>query len=167
MSMLPKEDTSFSWSNFWADLLKGAGRGLLVYDGSRAAQAALAGLDVFDAAQERRKQPGPLDQGDSPHEGALLKLRSVLSPEQWAALLRLPPGQQDAWAEEWAGVVNDNAPGADHAYPGNEGVQPPVNERLSLRPGRPISVNPLDGWRLQSILPFDADGRLNRPIYRR
>jgi len=145
--MLPKADSSFNWGNLWADLLKGAGRGLLVHDGSRAAQAALAGLEVFDAAQERRREPDQQESGDDPNQDALLKLRSTMSPEEWAAFLRLPPADRDAWAEEWAEGPGDSAP-LPHA-------------------GRPISINPLNGWHLQSALPLGSDGRLNLPTYRR
>lgn len=165
--ILPKEDFKFNWGDLWADLLKGAGRGLLVHDGSRAAQAALAGLEVFDAAQERRRRPGRKVPGDRAYQDILLKVRSILSPEEWAALQRLPLGDQHAWAEEWAEALSDGAPPVDHAFPTKGSVRPPVAARPLPYAGRPISVNPLDGWHLQSALPFGSDGRLNSPTYRR
>lgn len=49
-------ETPFDWRTFWADLLQGTGRALLTLDGSETAQAAMAGLDYFDAARDRRAQ---------------------------------------------------------------------------------------------------------------
>ena len=153
----------FDWGAMWADLLKGAGRGLLTYDGSRAAQAALAGLDQFEAAQERRRQQS---QPDGPsYDDTLQKLRSVLSPAQLAALLRLPLEDQTAWAEEYAGSQSDRM-----AQPGlapSTNAQPPLTPKTVAYPGRPMSIHPLEGWNLQSILPLSSDGRLNLPTYRR
>jgi len=163
--ILPKEDFKFNWGDLWADLLKGAGTGLLMHDGSRAAQAALAGLEVFEAAQERRRRPGQPEPDEDPNQDALLKLRSILSPEEWAAFLRLPPADRDAWREEWGEGPDDSALRADH--PITRGARPPVTARLLPYKGRPTSANPLDGWHLQSALPFGSDGRLNLPTYRR
>lgn len=54
---MPMASTPFNWRGFWADLLSGAGRGLLELDGSREAEAALTGLDYF-AAMRRRHHAG-------------------------------------------------------------------------------------------------------------
>lgn len=52
---MPMASTPFNWRGFWADLLSGAGRGLLELDGSREAEAALTGLDYFTAMQRHRR----------------------------------------------------------------------------------------------------------------
>jgi hypothetical protein len=166
MTALPRENSSFNWGNLWADLLKGTGRGLLEYDGSRAAQAALAGLEVFDAAQERRRQPDQHEADNNPYQDIAAKLGSVLSPEQWAALLRLGPEDQAAWTEEWMEGSSGDAPRADYSPPTAPSAQPLLTTRPPLT-GQPIPINPLDGWRLQSVMPFDAHGRMNLPTYRR
>ncbi len=51
---MPMASPNFDWRGFWADLLSGAGRGLLELDGSRESAAALSGLDHFAAMQRRR-----------------------------------------------------------------------------------------------------------------
>ena len=105
--MLPNPD--FNWGNLWADLLKGVGRGLLVHDGSRLAQAALAGLEVFDDAQERRRDRGVEQANGDTYQDSLLKLWSTMSPEELAALWRRTPEERAAWWKEWM-EENDDAP---------------------------------------------------------
>lgn len=158
-------DSKFDWSALWADLLKEAGRGLLTYDGSRAAQAALAGLDAFEDAQERREQQRPPgDQmGDDPLGDTLWKLRSVLTPGQMAALLRLPREDQAAWMRELAEVEGEQMRQPDFPPSVNAGAQPPRSSNPPPYSGQPMPIHPLDGWRLQPILPLRPDGRLNRP----
>lgn len=161
-------DSKFDWSALWADLLKGAGRGLLTYDGSRVAQAALAGLDAFEDAQERRgQQRSPGDQmGDDPLGDTLWKLRSVLTPEQMAALLRLPREDQTAWMRELAEVEGEQMRQPDVPPSVNPGARPPHTSNTLRYSGQPMPIHPLDGWRPQSILPLGPDGRLNLPINR-
>lgn len=170
--MLPK--TNFNWTNLWADLLKGTGTGLLEYDGSRAAQAALAGLKVFDAARERRRQQDQQDQqeqGKGAHQDILLKLLSTMRPEELAALLRLPPEDREAYEAELVETETNHGPRVGGNHPSNAGgaslTTPPPITAPPPQGGRPISVSPFDGWYLQSILPFGSDGALNRPTYRR
>ena len=158
-------DSKFDWSALWADLLKGAGRGLLTYDGSRAAQAALAGLDSFEEAQERRRQQHL--PGDQIGDDTLWRLRSVLSPEQLAALLRLPREDQAAWMRELAEVEGEQMPQPDAPPSVNAGARPPHLSNPLRYSGQPMPIHPLDGWRLQSILPLGPDGRLNLPTNRR
>ena len=167
MTALPKEGSRFDWGNMWADLLKGAGRGLLEYDGSRAAQAALAGLDVFDAAQEKRRQQSQQKPDDGMHQYTLLKMLSAMSPAELAAYLQLPPEGQNAWREEWAQVPSDGMPPVDQGAPSGVGAKPPITTAPPPYAGRPISISPFDRWHLQSVLPFGPDGSLNRPTYRR
>jgi hypothetical protein len=143
----------FDWAALWGDLLKGAGRGLLTYDGSRAAQAALAGLDHFEAAQDRRRLPS--QPRERLHDDPVQKLRSILSPEQLTALFRLPLEDQIAWAEENAESQSDRMP------------QPLGTLNPQGQSGQPMPIHPLSGWHLQSVLPFGSDGRLNLPTYRR
>lgn len=120
----PNEDVTFNWGNLWADLLKGAGRGLLEYDGSRAAQAALAGLDVFDAAQERRRRSDQPEPSEGTYQGILMNLWPAMTPAERAAFLRLPPEQRGAWVEEWTQGSSDSAPRIDDGSPAIGGVQP-------------------------------------------
>lgn len=162
--MLPKPDVN--WGNLWADLLKGAGRGLLVHDGSRLSQAALAGLEVFDAAQERRREESKKPSG-SGYQDVLRKLLSTMSPEELAAFVRLPPEEQEAYTGEWAEGPNDDGLPTGYAYPPNGGTRPPAPAKPWPHPSRPMSPNPIDGWHLQSILPFGSDGALRAPTYRR
>ncbi len=163
----PNEDVTFNWGNLWADLLKGAGRGLLEYDGSRAAQAALAGLDVFDAAQERRRRSDQPEPSEGTYQGILMNLWPAMTPAERAAFLRLPPEQRGAWVEEWTQGSSDSAPRIDDGSPAIGGVQPPVMAKPLPHAGRPISIGPFDRWHLQSALPFGSDDRLNLPTYRR
>lgn len=161
----------FNWTTLWADLLKGAGTGMLEYDGSRAAQAALAGLKVFDAAQERRRQQDRQEQSQGAHQDIISKLWSTMTPEERAAFLRLHPEEQDAYEAELLETETKHDPQVGSPYPSNGGrpsltASPPIAAQPPHR-GRPVSVNPFDGWYLQSILPFGSDGALNRPTYRR
>jgi hypothetical protein len=163
--MLPKPD--FNWGNLWADLLKGVGRGLLVHDGSRLSQAALAGLEVFDEAQERRRHRETEKSTGRAYQDTLLKLWATMSPEELAAFQRQPREEQDAWMEEWAEEPSDDGPRAGYAYPPNGGAQPPALAKSAPYQSRPMSPNPIDGWHLRSILPFGPDGALRVPTYRR
>lgn len=160
--MLPKPD--FNWGNLWADLLKGVGRGLLVHDDSRLSQAALAGLEVFDAAQERRRRHETETSSGHAYQDALLKLWVTMSPEERAAFLRLPLEEREAWTEEWP---TDVAPSARDDYPSIRIAPPPALEKPLPHQIQPLSANPIDGWRLQSILPFGPDGVLKLPTHRR
>lgn len=68
---------AFNWRGFWADLLRGAGHGLLALDGSKAAEAAMMGLDFFEAAQRRRRDE---EQARDKHdELAMLRERRMYS----------------------------------------------------------------------------------------
>ena len=165
MSIL-QTNPHFSWGNLWADLLKGAGRGLLEYDGSRAAQAALAGLEVFDEAQAQQRQQAEQGPGDGTDQDRLLKLLAAMSPAELAARLRLSPQERGAWDEEWAQVPTDVSRAGQGAPAGGNG-EPPVATTPPPYTGRPIPINPFDRWHLQSVLPFGVDGSLNRPTYRR
>ena len=146
---LPNPD--FNWGNLWADLLKGVGRGLLVHDGSRLSQAALAGLEVFDDAQERRRRHEKEEANGAAYQDSLLKLLSTMSQGQLAAFLRQPPREKAAWTEEWSEGPSNDLPSA--------GALP--------HQVRPLSANPIDGWRLQSILPFGPGCAMKSPTYRR
>ena len=126
--MLPKPD--FNWGNLWVDLLKGVGRGLLVHDGSRLSQAALAGLEVFDEAQERRRRHETDKPNGHAYQDALLRLLATMSPEEQAAFLRLPPEDREAWKEEWVERSNDDAPSAGYGYPSIGIPQPPAPAKL-------------------------------------
>lgn len=152
-------DGNFDWHALWADLLKGAGRGLLEFDGSRLARAALAGLDAFDAAQESRRSGEP--SGETREGGApslQAQIASIypdieLSTEEWAHLARRSPEEQAAWLQEMAEAhrrENGNAHGLSR----------------SVLP-KPLSANPYEGWALASTLPFGATGQLNLPTLRR
>jgi hypothetical protein len=163
--MLPKPD--FNWGNLWADLLKGVGRGLLVHDGSRLSQATLAGLEIFDEAQERRRRGETGNPNGRPYQDTLLKLWATMSPEEQAAFLRSPPEEREAWTEEWAEGSIDDAPSAGNGYPSIGIAQPPALEKPLPHQIRPLSANPIDGWHLQSILPFGPNGALKLPTYRR
>jgi hypothetical protein len=167
MTALPKVSSNFDWGNMWADLLKGAGRGLLEYDGSRAAQAALAGLDVFDAAQEKRRQQSQQEPDDGTDQYSLLKMLSAMSPAEQVAYLQLPPEGRNAWRKEWAQVSGGGTPPVGQRAPTDVGAKPPIAAGSPPNAGRPISNSPFDRWHLQSVLPFGPDGSVNRPTYRR
>jgi hypothetical protein len=158
--MLPRK--TYDWQGLWADMLKGVGTGLLEHDGSRAAQAALAGLKVFDAAQERRQRRS---------SGGLAE---QLSDAELAHLLALEPEQQQAIEEEFAEADQREQALADHWRPKRRaGEQTPDFPRLAppnLSPParrQPMSVSPFAGWSLGSVLPFGSDGQLNLPTFRR
>jgi hypothetical protein len=163
--MLPQPD--FNWGNLWADLLKGVGSGLLVHDGSRLSQAALAGLEVFDDAQERRRHRETEKPDGRAYQDRLLKLWATMSPEEQAAFRRLPLEGQEAWMEEAANGPNDDAPNAEHGYPPIGIAQPAAIEKPLPHQIPPLSANPIDRWHLQSILPFGPDGALKLRTYRR
>ena len=154
----------FNWGNLWADLLKGVGTGLLEYDGSRAAQAALAGLKVFDAAQDRRRRDRP--DAEDGVQGVLPSVLLSLSPEELASYLKLPEDQRRAYAVELAETQDNDALRIDRSSQPNGGVQPNPGALAPRQRGRPISVNPLDGWHLSSVLPFGSSGS-HFPTYRR
>lgn len=169
---MPLPDGNLDWRALWADLLKGAGRGLLELDGSRVAQAAIAGLDTFEAAQEKRRD----------RDGALSLQAQIdnihpdleLSAAEWAHLSRLSPEERDAWLREMAEAdrgQDDN--GGRRRRPGYGGGDQmdwePLLQQLpypSLVP-TPLSANPYEGWSLASTLPFGANGHLNIPTLRR
>lgn len=155
----------FNWGNLWADLLKGVGKGLLVHDDSRLSQAALAGLEVFDDARERRKRD-ELERASGVSQDTLLKLWPMMSAEERAAFLRLSPAEQQVYTEELAGA-NDGASASGYAYPSTGVVQPPAPGRQAPTSIHPMSPNAISGWGLQSILPFGPDGSLKFPTYRR
>lgn len=81
MSMTGK---AFDWRGFWADLLQGAGRGLLALDGSDEAMAAMAGLDHFETAQRRRHEQQQTDAGNDVF-GPLSEARADLARERTRA----------------------------------------------------------------------------------
>jgi hypothetical protein len=163
--MLQKPD--FNWGNLWADLLKGVGRGLLVHDGSRLSQATLAGLEVFDDAQERRRHRETEKPNGGAYQDTLLKLWATMSPKEQAAFRQLPLEEQEAWMEEAADGPNDDAANVGDGYPPIGIAQPAAIERSLPHQNRPLSANPIDRWHLQSILPFGPDGALKLPTYRR
>lgn len=164
--MLPKQD--FDWGNLWADLLKGIGKGLLVHDGSRLSQAALAGLEVFDDAQERQgRREREQANGGAYHQDALLKLWSTMSPEEQAAFRRLSPGEQEAWTREWVEGANEDAPRPGQSYSSIGMAPAPALAKPLPHQTRPLSANPIDNWRPRSILPPGLDGAFRLPTYRR
>src|SRR5690242_12799076 len=100
--ILPDKDNQFDWQSLWADLLQGVGAGLLHNDGSRLAQSALAGLDAFDLARERRGRRK--SQASEGGEGPLAFPLSNMSPAELAAFSRLSPDLQRALKEELAAI---------------------------------------------------------------
>lgn len=143
---MPQSSNTFDWQGLWADLLKAAGTGLLVHDGSDVAQAALAGLKVFDQARQRRHPTEHPDPSPPWPE---------LSPAERAAFARLSPEEQRAFLEEMADIDKDSpvahsAAGAIARGPGGS----PAPRRQ-----RPMSVNPFDGWPMAAVLPFGSSGR--------
>ena len=162
--LLPKPDVN--WGNLWADLLKGASRGLLVHDGSRLSQAAIAGLEVFDEAQERRRRREREEANGGADKDALLDLSSIFSPEEWAAFVRLPLDEREAYDEELGQALRGDAPPVGHTDRPNGDAQPPIPTRPLPHRSRPMSANPIDGRHLQSIFPFGPDGALKLPTYR-
>jgi hypothetical protein len=143
---VPQSTSTFDWGGLWADLLKSAGTGLLVHDGSDIAQAALAGLKVFDQAQQRRHGADDADRSPPWPE---------LSPAERAAFARLSPEEQQAFLQELADIREDS-PDA-HSVAGAlardpDGALAPVRRR-------PMSANPFDGWPMAAGLPFGSSGR--------
>jgi hypothetical protein len=166
--MLPKENKELDWRTLWASLLQGAGAGLLEHDGSRIAQAALAGLEAFDAAEERRRrrdvgEPGVL--AASPWSTTWAEM----SPAERAAFLKLSREEQLSYLAELAELTAGTSASDAHRSGGAFAPQalPPlaVNARPNER-GRSISPNPFEGSHLQSILPYGPNGIFNIPVFR-
>ena len=153
---LPRKSAEIDWPGFWANLLQGVGAGLLHYDGSPIAQAALAGLEAFDAAEEKRDRR----KSQSPPSGPGHRTQTVrsvpwpdMSPAELAAYQRLSLEDQMAFDEEAAELKVQEGRAAK-AYRPHGGRAP-------------ASPNPYEGSALEALLPFGKDGRLNVPIYRR
>lgn len=172
-----RPDDTIDWHSLWADLLQGVGAGLLQHDGSRLAQAALMGLDAFDAAQERRgrwKRREP-DTGPEHREQYTNPLPwPDMSAAEIAAFQRLSPEERTAFEAEMAEVGPEGDPPADAYHsPARDGGQVPQDPEAFFgsapRPVRrpPASANPFEDRSLEAILPFGRDGRLNIPIFRR
>jgi hypothetical protein len=154
------------WPALWADLLQGAGAGLLHYDGSRLAQAALLGLEAFDAAQERREKRNPPESDEVAEHGeeqpdALA--RPDLSPEERAAYLRSSPEERLAFDEEMAELSRGDEPG----QPMRSRPAPAIGRVPTLPRRQPLSVSPFEDWPLNAVLPFGPGGRLDLPTDRR
>ncbi len=171
---MPFRNSASDWRELWTDLLQGVGRGLLELDGSRTAQAALAGLDSFETARERRR----VDEHRVERLQALIARIHPgleLSAEEWAHLLRLSPDERQSWLEEMADIDHAEKARSD----GREGPRAkssmpvaaiPVRVPPGLRPSprhRPISPNPYEGWAMASVLPIGPDGQLTIPAFRR
>jgi hypothetical protein len=171
--MRPKDD--FDWYSLWADTLQGVGAGLLQYDGSRLAQAALMGLDAFDAAQQRRGRWNPSEPEDSMEtQEAALQTPSwlAMSPAEWAAFVRLSPGQQGAHMAERAEVESTYEPQITYRHPRMGGGEPGIPQAplAGVPPSKrplPLSASPFEGWSVASMLPFGLNGALNIPSFRR
>lgn len=162
------------WRGLWADWLKGAGRGLLELDGSRAARAALAGLDTFEAAQRKRRRGDRVEEsGEREAQHIQAMIASIapgleLSAAEWAHLLRSSPQEREAWLREIAEVTARGSdaeavggnPEADHQGPTWRAIP-----HAALP--RPLSPNPYDGWAIASVLPIAPDGQLTIPSFRR
>lgn len=150
------------WPSLWADLLQGVGAGLLHDDGSRLAQAALQGLEAFDAAQERRRRRNA-DRTESREGPANSPVVLDMSPAERVAYLRSSPQERIAFEAEMAEANRDAE--RNLAMPGH---MSPAAGRVPVSPQRqPLSVSPFAGWSLGGVLPFGPDGRLNLPTYRR
>jgi hypothetical protein len=151
---VPQSTSTFDWGGLWADLLKSAGTGLLVHDGSDVAQAALAGLKVFDQAQRRRRPADDADRSPPWPE---------LSPAERAAFARLSPDEQRAFLQELADIREDSPvahPVAGAVARDLDGAPAPVRRQ-------PISANPFDGWPMATGLPFGPSDRPAALPYRR
>ncbi|MGH6893521.1 MAG: hypothetical protein ACREEP_14820 [Dongiaceae bacterium] len=171
---MPFPNNAPDWRDLWADLLQGVGRGLLELDGSRTAQAALAGLDTFEAAREHRLAEGDVakhvqEQIDRLYPGL------ELSAEEWAHLLRVTPTERLSWLQEMADADH---PGGAQTDGGDEprargggrvsSNSAPTSPGLSpYRRVQPVSANPYDGWSMASGLPLAPDGQLTIPSFRR
>lgn len=163
------------WHGFWADLLQGMGTGLLTYDDSPLAQAALAGLAEFDAAQARRNRreanpdAGAPGSANGPEE---TRLWENMTPAELAAYRRASPEQREALRQEMAeidardgfGDARDGATEGGGMFHFPEAL---LEGDPALMRHRPLSANPFDAWAPGAILPFGRDGRLKLPAYRR
>jgi len=171
MTMLGTTDP-VDWPSVWADLLRGFGRGLLHYDGSRLAQAALMGLDVFDQAQAQRTSQRPESNKDDHEQYASMLLWPGMTAAELAAFQRSSPEQQSAISQE-AEEAGLSADLPDHGYRSlpNHSGHSRRSPGLGIVPDpyrqRPLSPSPFAGWPLEAILPFTRDGRLNIPTLRR
>jgi len=172
--MLPSN--KFDWRNLWADLLQGVGAGLLEHDGSRIAQAALAGLSAFDAAQERRRRREAQGPGHGEYSRSARHLAAAwpeMSDVERAAFLRSTPEERAAFLAEMAGPEPQEAPPFLRSRPDMTGgdAAPETSNGFTARPypgarRRPASANPFDGWPMEAALPFRTDGRLKFPLRR-
>jgi hypothetical protein len=166
----PKEP--IDWSSVWPDLLQGIGAGLLHYDDSRLAQAALLGLEAFDAAQARRRWQEPEMDAENHEQRARTPLWPGMSAAELAAFQRLSPEDQDAFRQEVAesDLPADSRDYEYRSFPGSRGHnrgKPDLRTvPLPFRP-QPLSPSPFADWPLGAILPLERDGRLNIPTLRR
>jgi len=147
------DEGKIDWRGIWADALRGVGEGLLTLDGSRAAQAALAGFDAFDRAQERRQRQQAFD---SPQDAWALVERAYpeLSAQQVAALLGLTDDERPDWRRERqdaGGIGPQQAP-----------IGAPMIQRV-----KPLSANPYDAWTGGQNASLGTGGQLLRRSYRR
>jgi hypothetical protein len=170
--MLPRENTELDWRSLWASLLQGAGAGLLEHDGSRIAQAALAGLQAFDAAQERRRRWGEADHPRSAELALWSAALQEMSPTEQAAFLRLGREQQLAYLAELAELQDGPYAGNAHAAGTRSASAAPPPPAFGADAQRnkkstPHSPNPFEGSYLRSIVPFGAGGVLNLPTDQR
>lgn len=164
----PAHQSEMDWRAFWADLLKGIGTGLLEYDGSRTAKAALAGLKAFDAAQERRG--GDHNASRSPWVLSWDEMSDV----EKAAFLRSSREEQEAFLEQMADLVPGGEESTGLPAAATQGREP-RSRPIDLAPPRapavarrqPGSANPFDDWSIGLPLPFGPNGRLNTPTFRR
>lgn len=143
--------SAFNWRGFWADLLRGTGRGLLALDGSREAEAALSGLDYFDAAQRRRRLAGEHLDGDWEEEAQPSRARNPGSVDvggegPTASYGRRPPapprGHEEGFRDE---EYDSGRPTYGRSFAAKQGLPPSVRPRaLSADPyeegGRPIPM---------------------------
>lgn len=140
----------FNWRGFWSDLLGGAGRGLLELDGSRAAEAALSGLDFFDAARRRRRSAqGESDPADVERK-AWARLRAEMAAKNEYGLEGAVPADPYAPAPEAAREELEPA-----AAPYRD---PHLHERRIAAMGLPPRVRPTP----LSADPYDHPGL---PVY--
>ena len=174
---MPFPGDASEWRELWADLLRDVGTGLLEFDGSPAAHAALAGLQVFDTAQERRRQQSsdePDKSADPQEVYKQIYSKLYLTPIERAHFARLSPEEQKSWLEEMAEVDRPLASPAEHfqaegkdseLLPVHSGA-PALNVPLPFR-RPPISASPFEEWPLSAILPLGVDGQLQIPTFRR
>lgn len=139
---MPTASAPFNWRGFWADLLSGAGRGLLELDGSREAEAALSGLDYFTAMQRRRRlERQAAAEGDDRADEA-----EAYDPGK-------PPEQSDGVADPQA--AHDRAPGGYDQVIAAGGLPP------RTRPA-PLSADPYDHPGLPVALRLGLRGYIRR-----